>query len=260
MIKTIKQCLMQVVLVMAIIWGSLPERLNAAFCAGDPVNQVDPLGLANEAPTVVDSSGLASYPPHIEDRFINFNVPEDLIYYAPVPSEAGMRQADAHAAVVLLGAFGPPAALSVLETYSAVNAWTAMKITLGQGRGYVSLRWLLGFTVVAAKTGMNIADGSKELIANSADDVLLGVVENGNVRLFKSAAGQIEGHSDLLKQRLISSDEQGFSIGVKNGQVISIFRRSILNPKLTDWLLPVEKTKRILKELGAEGAEIYPRP
>jgi hypothetical protein len=96
------------------------------------------------------------------------------------------------------------------------------------------------------------------MLAGTQNGILIGTVENGQVKLFQAAAGQIEGHADLLKAGLASPGAQGFSIGVQNGQVTAIFQNSILNPASANYLLPPQTTQQILQTLGTTGAKLFP--
>src|SRR5260221_2932887 len=74
---------------------------------------------------------------------------------------------------------------------------------------------------LTSTTGIQIASGGQETVAATQNGILLGTVENGQVKLFQTAAGQIEGHADLVNAGLVSPNAQGFSIAVKYGQVIA---------------------------------------
>ena len=110
----------------------------------------------------------------------------------------------------------------------------------------------------ATASTVKLASGAQEMVAGTQNGILLGTVENGQVNLFRTAAGQIEGHADLLKSGLVSPGAQGFSIGVKNGQVTAIFQNSILNPAPANYLLPAQTTQQILRSLGATSVKLYP--
>jgi RHS repeat-associated protein len=111
----------------------------------------------------------------------------------------------------------------------------------------------------AARVGLSLADDAARLVAKSSDDVLLGVInQQGKVHLFKSGAGQIAGHADLVTQGLIQkTGSQGFSVMVKDGQVVGFLRTSTLNPATADFNITREAAQQILESLGARGAKIY---
>ena len=82
---------------------------------------------------------------------------------------------------------------------------------------------------------IRLSDDIPELLAQVGDegDVFLGVIgEDGIVRLYRSgppSSGLPSGHQDLLNQGIITTASRGFSIGVKNGEVVVIHTDSMLN-------------------------------
>lgn len=50
---------------------------------------------------------------------------------------------------------------------------------------------------------------------------------------------------------------QGFSIGVKNGQVTALFRNSTLNAPSANYNLQAQTASQILQSLGATGAKVF---
>jgi hypothetical protein len=111
-------------------------------------------------------------------------------------------------------------------------------------------------SVRLAGSGLKLAEGSRALIQGAKSEYFLGVIENGTVRLFKTALGEIEHHGQLIKQGLVKAGAQGFSIVVKEGKVVVIRLNSQLNRKLPDFNIPIDTAEQILKQLGATGARI----
>ena len=93
----------------------------------------------------------------------------------------------------------------------------ALTVTRGEriqaiGATAAALLPTIGIVRGAGAGGLRIAEGVSQMIKSAKeDDVFLGVIENGNIRLFKTGA-EIEGHSDLLNLGLISKNAQGFSM------------------------------------------------
>jgi len=128
----------------------------------------------------------------------------------------------------------------------------------GTEPGLPSLAEAAGAAAAGAGTGLRLAGGAQSMVAGTQDGVLLGTVENSQINLFQAAAGQIEGHADLLSAGLASPGAQGFSIAVQNGPVTAIFQNSILNPASANYLLPAQTTQQVLQALGATSAKLFP--
>jgi hypothetical protein len=132
------------------------------------------------------------------------------------------------------------------RVWAGVNA-AAMFLPVGR---------LTGTLERAAKSGLNLASDARKLIQGAKNEYFLGVVENGNVRLFNTAAGQLEHHGQLIQQGLVQPGAQGFSIAVKEGEVVAIRLNSQLNTTLPGFNLPKPTAEQILKQLGAPNAKI----
>ena len=96
-----------------------------------------------------------------------------------------------------------------------------------------------------------LSSESQRLIAQSVDDVFLGVIDNaGNVQLFRAGgpgSALPTGHSDLVRQGLVPKGAQGFSIHVSNGRVTTFVRNSVLN-KTPDFNLQQPLVDKIVAE------------
>jgi hypothetical protein len=127
--------------------------------------------------------------------------------------------------------------------------WLHIRLMTAGGR--------IGAWLAAGGAGAKIAEQSRQMIANESDGILLGVVESGKVRLFRTIAGKLEGHADLIKQQLVAPGAQGFSVAVKNGQVVAVFEQSTLNSASANFNLTADAAKNVITTLGCEGAKVY---
>jgi len=110
-----------------------------------------------------------------------------------------------------------------------------------------------------AKSFTASADAAK-LIAGSGDSILLGVIDNnGVVRLFDTAARNIEGHADLITKDLVDPKNlQGaFWVAVKKGEVQKHCTTSTLNPASAAHNISDDTAKKVLDALELKGAEIF---
>jgi RHS repeat-associated protein len=204
-------------------------NMFAAF-NGNPVSYLDPFGL--NAGTTGDSSWtwMGLY---------------NSIASAVVPGQVAWNNA---MSAWQAGNYGTAA----MDTANMIGQQALFVLTLGGSSAATP-------TLNAAESEtIQLTSGAQQTLAGTQNGILIGTVENGQVNLFETAAGQIEGHSDLLGQGLISPGAQGFSIGVVNGQVTTIFQNSILNPASANYLLPAQTTQQILNALGATGARLFP--
>jgi hypothetical protein len=202
-----------------------------AYANGNPVSYLDPFGLGQYATGDNSWSWTGIY---------------NSIANAIVPGQAALNNA--------------------YSSFQAGNYWTAglnvanavgqdvlFALTLGQSQvGTTTLNTTVNTTEI------QLTSGAQQTLAGTQNGILLGTVENGQVNLFETAAGQIEGHADLINAGLASPEAQGFSISVQNGQVTAIFQNSILNPASANYLLPAPTTQQILNALGATGAHLFP--
>jgi len=107
-----------------------------------------------------------------------------------------------------------------------------------------------------ANAGLKLSDNVSQLFKGVKNDYFLGVVEGQNIKLFKAAQGQIEHHGQLLQQGMVQRGAQGFSVVVKDGQVVAIIRNSQLNDGMPDFNLPLNTAQQILDLLGFPNAQI----
>jgi len=140
-----------------------------------------------------------------------------------------------------------------LNVVNAVGQDVLFALTFGQSQvGTTTLNTTANFTEI------QLTSGAQQTLAGTQNGILLGTIEDGQVNLFQTVAGQIEGHADLVNAGLVSPGAQGFSLGLENGQVMAIFQNSILNPASANYLLPIQTTQQILNTLGATGAHLFP--
>ena len=124
---------------------------------------------------------------------------------------------------------------------------------------------IISTRAAAAAEGIAASTASTELIANTSDGVLLGVIDDGGVvQLFKSGQGiyingvEILGHTDLVAAGVVTRGSvQGFSLLVKSGQINSVFVNSTLNQAANGFNLATGQTAGIIDAFGAQGAKIY---
>jgi len=106
---------------------------------------------------------------------------------------------------------------------------------------------------------------SKQLIASTADGLLLGVVDDaGRIQVFKCGfrvvmnGVEILGHEDLAQSGAIHGQGlEGFSILVKNGRITALFLHSKLISASNRYNIADEKIAAIIRELDAGGASVY---
>jgi RHS repeat-associated protein len=116
----------------------------------------------------------------------------------------------------------------------------------------------------AATTAESIAvsTASSQLIANTTDGVLLGVIDSGGaVQLFQAGRGvfingvEIFGHAELVAAGVVQRGAaQGFSLLVKGGQIEGVFINSSLNAGSN---LSTSTTTALIDALDASGAKVY---
>jgi hypothetical protein len=110
-------------------------------------------------------------------------------------------------------------------------------------------------TAVKAEEALSAAKALETLKA-SKNGVYLGVIEKGEIRLFESAAGKFEGHSDLLKAGLVSKEAQGFSIGIENGKYTFMRAGSALNSPANHFNLSEQVLEQTRKTLGVPADKV----
>jgi len=107
---------------------------------------------------------------------------------------------------------------------------------------------------------IKLTKAAQETLAATESGVLLGTIEGGEVSLFKSAAGQIEGHSQLLTEGLVGPGAEGFSVVMQNGQVTVLRTFSTLNSSSANYNLSTSVVQKIVDSLRASGARIITNP
>jgi RHS repeat-associated protein len=206
-----------------------------AYADGNPISMIDPFGLGSREP-----GGLSSW--------LNYNT----IATAIIPGQAAWNNA---VSSFQNGNYGSAA----LGVATMLGQDVLFALTFGESQAATPAFGAVSQVENAtANSGVRLASGAQQTLAGTQNGVLLGTLENGQVNLFQAAAGQIEGHADLLNAGLVSPGAQGFSIGVQSGQVTTIFQNSILNPASANYLLPAQTTQQILNALGATGARLFP--
>ncbi len=96
-----------------------------------------------------------------------------------------------------------------------------------------------------------VGDEARQLVAESLDDALLGVVDKaGHVSFFRGGppgSGLPSGHIDLVDWGIVEKGTRGFSVVVRDGKVTHFLRNSILNSG--DFNLPKAMVDEILEQI-----------
>lgn len=78
---------------------------------------------------------------------------------------------------------------------------------------------------------LTIASDQLRQIEDAQEELLLGIIlEDDSVRLRRAERTTIIGHLEWLAIEPIQNVKRGFSVGVKEGRVVSLFPMSRLNP------------------------------
>lgn len=215
------------------------------FANGNPTSLLDPFGLHVSGDS--DNSGL------LNNNLSYLGVPCIMCHGV---SAAGFNgDVNAFAGLTAI----PGSGSSATWGYQALVNGSEMAAPLVAGPVGGLIAGSLDAAALSTEAGILTLNGvSQATLASTQNGILLGTVENGEIKLFQATAGEIEGHADLVNAGLVSPGAQGFSIAVQNGQVTAVFQNSILNSPLADYLLHPDTTQQILQAIGANGAKLFP--
>jgi len=78
---------------------------------------------------------------------------------------------------------------------------------------------------------LTIAPDQLRQIEDGQEELLLGIISTeGAVRLRRADRKTVIGHHEWLALEPMSDVKRGFSIGVKKGRIVALYRSSTLNP------------------------------
>ena len=198
-----------------------------AYANGNPVSYLDPFGLGAVGENVNTS-------------WVNpsLNIPD---MYQQMGNEAAAQNADTFGNAVDFLA-------NAYQYHEQDMANSAITIGGRQVELMPGPSGIIGDIEAITATGsegLQLTTGAGKTLAGTQNGVLLGTIENGEINLFDASAGQIEGHSGLLNQGLVSPNAEGFSINIQNGQPILLRSGSSLNPAANGFNLSEQNLQQI---------------